>query len=243
MRLPEDNGNALGAQTVRRRRTAAPGSVAPGSMAPGQVRIALAGILVVAGLLLVFSVGSAFDPGSGPRSGLGFGPGSGSGFGPGFGPGSDFESDRRFGSGFGSVSTVPVRAASVSAAPDNRSGSIALAISSDRQDGPDFIRAYGRNEWSNRGIIDLTDEDRIPPGAVVTGILFTYTRSTGSFAMPERVVVDEGGRRATVNRLSGRTDGHNGKPVHQRWYIQFRTETIWHGPATIWPVVTIQYEY
>lgn len=148
-----------------------------------------------------------------------------------------------FPSGSGGVSVHAVRASAASAAADGKLGSITLTVSSEQEGGSDFIRTYRADEWSQAMNFDLTDDARIPPGAVVTGIVFTYGRSVGSFAMPERVVVDERGRRAVVNRVSGRTDVHNGKPVHQRWHIQFRTATIWSGPATIWPIVTIYYEY
>lgn len=125
-----------------------------------------------------------------------------------------------------------------------RVGSVVLSLpSSDHGAQPQFLRVQRAKEWSHPALFDLTEDRHIPVNAVVTGITFTYDRSAGSFSMPDRVVVDDAGRRALVNRLSGRTDAHNGKPVRQRWYVQFRTETIWRGPALIWPVVTIFYEY
>lgn len=121
--------------------------------------------------------------------------------------------------------------------PGTRAGSYSGATN------PVRLQTAAPHRWSNGAQFDLTDDDMIPYDATVTGITIHYDRSAGRFSLPHLAIFDEDGRCFYVNDLNRRTAALNGQPVRQRWRIQFWTESIWAGPARIWPRVTITYVY
>lgn len=109
---------------------------------------------------------------------------------------------------------------------------------------PSSIRAYEANKWSTTGYVDLTDVDRIPANAIVTNVRVSYeTAPAGRFSMPDVYVFDEDNRGDKINRFSRQTRVHNEKRVRQKWALRFKTAAIHDHPATIWPRITISYEY
>lgn len=105
------------------------------------------------------------------------------------------------------------------------------------------VQTVSAHRWSDVAHFDLTDEQLIPPNAIITGVHINYAQSSGSFSLPHLAIVDEAGRCYYVNRFNRNTAALNGQLVRQRWRVAFWTEAVWSGPARIWPQVTMTYEY